>query len=223
MSELVVENRPTILVGIVGVGTAIGKTWTTARVLRALRERGISAAARKPAQSYAETELGTTDAEVLSWAGGDLPLDVCPEHRWYPVPMAPPMAAEVLGLGRIEGTELLGEIHWPSATHVGLVETVGGVRSPMTHDTDSAGFVALLRPDRILLVADAGLGTINSVRLSIEALDVPGCLVFLNRFDGASDLHRRNRDWLTFSDGHLTATDVDDVCAWILGEEPPVR
>ncbi|MCU1398261.1 MAG: hypothetical protein JWN62_1370 [Acidimicrobiales bacterium] len=223
MSEQAAENRPAILVGIVGVGTAIGKSWTTAQVLRSLRERGINAAARKPAQSYADAELGATDAEVLSWAGGERPFDVCPEHRWYPVPMAPPMAVEVLGLGRIEAAELVGEIHWPAATHVGLVETVGGVRSPMTHDTDSAEFVAMLHPDRILLVADAGLGTINSVRLSIAVLDAPQCLVFLNRYDDGSDLHRRNREWLASSDGHATATDIDEVCAWILGEEPRVR
>lgn len=223
MSEHTMEHRPAILVGVVGVGTAIGKTWTTARVLRALRERGIAVAARKPAQSFADTELGTTDAEVLAWAGGEQPLDVCPEHRWYPVPMAPPMAAEALGLGRVDAAELIGEIHWPAAVHVGMVETVGGVRSPMTHDTDSAEFLALLRPDRTLLVADAGLGTINSVRLSIDALDLPGCMVFLNRYDEGADLHRRNRDWLAASDRHLTATDLDVVCSWILGEEPPVR
>ena len=48
-----------------------------------------------------------------------------------------------------------------------------------------------------MLVADAGLGTINSVRLSVGALAGPrGLVVFLNRFDAADDLHRRNRDWL---------------------------
>ncbi|MCU1396308.1 MAG: hypothetical protein JWM34_4736 [Ilumatobacteraceae bacterium] len=220
MSATEPRDRPTILVGIVGVGTEIGKTWTTAKLLRSLRERGISAVARKPAQSYADVELGVTDAEVLAWAGDEQPYDVCPEHRWYRVPMAPPMAAELLGLGRIEAAELIGELQWPAGTHVGLVETVGGVRSPMTHDADSAEFVALLRPDRILLVADAGLGTVNAIRLSTGVLDADRCLVYLNRYDD-SDLHRRNREWLTTRDGYTTAIDVDSIGDWILGDTAP--
>ena len=47
-------------------------------------------------------------------------------------------------------------------------------------------------------MADAGLGTINDVRLSLEALDrgahVATPLVILNRFDPADDVHRRNRN-----------------------------
>ena len=82
------------------------------------------------------------------------------------------------------------------------------------------------------LVADAGLGTINSVRLSLAALattgasgatgatgatgradDVPPVpVVVLNRFDPASELHRRNLDWLRHTDG----TDVTEATGWWL-------
>ena len=54
-----------------------------------------------------------------------------------------------------------------------------------------------------MLVADAGLGTLNAVRLSADALTGAGRLapehlaVVLNRFDPGDDLHRRNRSWLT--------------------------
>jgi dethiobiotin synthetase len=53
-------------------------------------------------------------------------------------------------------------------------------------------------PDIVLLVADAGLGTINSVRLTMDALvRLPAELaVVLNRFDEGSELHQRNRAWL---------------------------
>ena len=53
----------------------------------------------------------------------------------------------------------------------------------------------------VLLVADAGLGTINQIVLSLDAIDsgahVATPIVVLNRFDPADDLHKRNRDWLT--------------------------
>ena len=81
-----------------------------------------------------------------------------------------------------------------------MVECVGGVRSPHAIDGDAISLIEELQPDLLLLVADAGLGTVNSVRLSLEAIDrgahVATPIVVLNRFDPSEDLHRRNRDWL---------------------------
>lgn len=207
--------RPDVVVAIVGVATEVGKTWVTTQVLSNLRARGCFAVARKPLQSFDPAELGTTDAELLAAAADELPDEVCPTHRWYSVPMAPPMAAEVLGRDRIDAVTVLGEIGWPTGTQVGLIETVGGVRSPMTHDADSAAFAALLLPDRTVLVADAGLGTINAVRLALQVLDPTSTLVFLNRFD-RSDLHLRNREWLEMRDRCATAVDIATVGEWLL-------
>jgi len=54
----------------------------------------------------------------------------------------------------------------------------------------------------VLLVAEAGLGMINSVRLSVAALPADGpVVVVMNRYDGRDDLHVRNRRWLTEQDG----------------------
>ena len=55
------------------------------------------------------------------------------------------------------------------ASGVGLVEAAGGVRSPLADDGDAVDLAAALRPDRVVLVADAGLGTINAVRLAVGA------------------------------------------------------
>ena len=55
-------------------------------------------------------------------------------------------------------------------------------------------------PDLVVLVADAGLGTINSVRLSVAALDGHHVVVVLNRFDPDDELHVLNRAWLTDRD-----------------------
>ena len=81
---------------------------------------------------------------------------------------------------------------------MGLVETAGGVRSPLAADGDAVRCVGSCGPDLVLLVAEAGLGTINAVRLTTEALGVVGVpqLVVLNRFDASVDLHVRNRSWL---------------------------
>ncbi len=207
--------RPQRLVVVVGTGTEVGKTWVTSRLLRDLRASGLAVAARKPVQSFDQDDP-FTDAHLLADASGESPTDVCPRHRWYPLPMAPPMAAEALARPAFSIEDLVAEIQWPlPAPDVAFVESVGGVRSPMAANGDAIALVELLQPDVVLLVADAGLGTINDVTLSLDAIDqgahVATPVVVLNRFDPADDLHQRNRNWL---DAHL---EVD-----VLSSVPPV-
>jgi dethiobiotin synthetase len=191
-------------VTVVGTGTDVGKTWVSARVLERLRHDGMSVAARKPAQSFdASDDPSRYDASVLGAASGEPPETVCPRHRWYEVALAPPMAADVLGRPAFAVSDLVGELRWPEALDVGLVETAGGLRSPIADDGDCLAFAEILCPDLVMLVADAGLGTINVVRLSVEALGpLAGgrVVVVLNRFEAGSDLHRRNLSWLADRD-----------------------
>src|SRR4051812_48449960 len=122
-----------------GTATEVGKTWWGRATLDILRSRGITVAARKPAQSYEPDELGETDAEILGRASGEAAEIVCPSHRWYPVAMAPPMAADVLGLPRFTIGELVAEMA-PASTDPGsirIVEGAGGPRSPLAADGDS--------------------------------------------------------------------------------------
>lgn len=192
--------RPVRLIGVLGTGTEVGKTWATARLLGLLRARGIAVAARKPVQSFAP-DTGPTDAQQLAAASGE-PVDtVCPPHRSYPCAMAPPMAADALQRATISLDEIVREIVWPRSVAIGFVETVGGARSPLAHDGDSLDLLQRLAVDDILLVADAGLGTINSVRLVVASIGSIPTTVLLNRYETTDDLHRRNRDWLTDRDG----------------------
>lgn len=210
--------RPERLVLVTGTGTEVGKTWVACRVARALRRRGLLVAARKPAQSYDRgDDLAETDAALLAHATGDHPAVVCPQHRWYPVAMAPPMAAEALGRPPFTIADLVDELAWPPGMGVGLVEAAGGVRSPVAADGDTVTLAEALHPERVLLVADAGLGTINGVRLSAAALARWPMTVVLNRFDPADPLHVRNHDWLARRDGYEVVTDPDDLVAPIVG------
>lgn len=212
-------SRPRRVVVVVGVATDVGKTWVGARLLTAAREAGLRVAARKPAQSFAADDGRPTDAEVLAEATGEDPRQVCPPHRSYPLAMAPPMAADRLApsSGPLLLAELVSEIRWTAPdVDVGLVETVGGARSPVAHDGDSAQLAAALRPDLAVLVADAGLGTINAVRLSTAALAAEArsapVVVVLNRFDPNDPLHLANARWLRERDGCDVVTTADD--AW---------
>ena len=193
--------RPECLVAIVGTHTEVGKTWAGRQLLQNWSTLGYRVAARKPVQSF-EPGSGPTDAELLAGASGEAVHDVCPAHRWYACAMAPPMAAEVLHRPRIALADLVAEITWPDGTEVGLVETVGGVLSPLAHDASSLDLVRLLEPDDVVLVGDAGLGTINAIRLATAVLAPHRIHVLLNKYDPSSQLHRLNAEWLRQQD-HL--------------------
>jgi dethiobiotin synthetase len=123
--------------------------------------------------------------------------------------MAPPMAADSLGLSAITLAELADELSasWTPTPvpalpdelgcPVGCIELAGGLWSPIAHDGDCLDLAKLLSPDLVILVADAGLGTINAIRPAVAALAaVAPVSVFLNRFDSTAELHKRNRMWL---------------------------
>jgi dethiobiotin synthetase len=195
---------------VAGTGTDIGKTWVTAGLAQALRRRGVPVTARKPVQSFAPEHDGPTDADVLGAATGEDPHTVCPAHRWLPRAMAPPMAAEALGSARFTFADLAMEIAQSSPRDaVVLVESVGGVRSPLAADGDTVALVAALQPAVVVLVADAELGTINVVRLSVDVLRPYRVVVYLNRFDRDRELHDRNHDWLVTREGLEVVTDPE--------------
>ncbi|HMG26940.1 MAG TPA: dethiobiotin synthase [Acidimicrobiia bacterium] len=192
--------RPARVVFVAGTGTAIGKTWVASTVLARVRADGRLVSARKPAQSF-EAGDERTDADALAAATGESPYDVCPPHRWYARALAPPMAAAALGAPAFTVSDLVAELGWPDGVDVGLVEGAGGPRSPMARDGDNVTLACAVGPDVVLLVADAGLGTINAVRLSVDAFVPAPVVVVLNRYDDNDAVQRTNRDWLTDRDG----------------------
>ena len=115
----------------------------------------------------------------------------------YPVAMAPPMAADELGRPPFTIADLVGEIALarPASTS-GWSRGVGGPRSPIATTATTSTSPHALAPDLVVLVADAGLGTINAVRLSVAALADFPVVVALNRFTGDDPLHARNREHL---------------------------
>jgi dethiobiotin synthetase len=195
-----------VLVVVTGTGTDVGKTWITAHTIRALRARGLDVCARKPVQSY-ESGCGPTDADVLAGATGENVFDVCPQPRWYSVAVAPPMAAQILGEPPFTIADLVAELG--PARGITFVEGVGGPRSPITSDGDTVDLAAALPTDAVVLVADAGLGTINAVRLCAAALVQWRLVVALNHYDETSDLHRRNASWLRTREGLEVVTDPE--------------
>jgi dethiobiotin synthetase len=199
---------PDRLVLVTGTGTEVGKTWVACELLAALRAEGRTVAAAKPAQSF---DAAPTDADLLALATGQSPQEVCPSHRWYPIPYAPPMAAEALGRPPFTIADLAAETRF-GEVDVALVEGAGGPRSPLAADGDTVDLAGLLDPDLVVVVAPAGLGAINAARLSADVFAPRPVVVHLNRFDPADPLHAANARWLQGA-GYPVTTSLPGITA----------
>lgn len=232
------DSRPSTVIFVAGVGTEVGKTWIASRLLTTLRRESLKVAARKPAESYEpDGNLSLRDSAVLAEASGELNTQVCLERRSYPLPMAPPMASEALGLSPFTIDDLIDELRWPTPpVDIGIVEIAGGVCSPQASDGDGVRLAKVLRPDITLLVTNSGLGCINAVRSSISAIltavSTQSIIVVLNSFNPKSHLHVANASWLieknylkvvTVLDNATELSDLKDQIQLILNEQKVLK
>ena len=99
----------------------------------------------------------------------------------------------------------------PAGTLAGPFSDVGRDRPVPGRTIEPAGLPAALV---LVLVADAGLGTINSIRPAVAALGaVAAVTTLLNRYDAEVELHRRNLDWLRSNDGLAVVTSVEQLAS----------
>ncbi|WP_328917562.1 MULTISPECIES: dethiobiotin synthase [unclassified Streptomyces] len=155
------------IVVITGTGTEVGKTVTTAAVAAASLAQGLSVAVLKPAQTgVAEDEPGDA-AEVARLAGEVTAVELAR----YPEPLAPATAARRSGRETISPGEIAEAAAKLAAVHdVVLVEGAGGLLVRYDEQGSTLADVAALLHARVLLVAPAGLGTLNATALTAEAL-----------------------------------------------------
>ena len=145
--------RPLLLV--LGTGTEVGKTWVGVSIVERCRAWGWHVQARKPAQSFDPTSGDPTDAELLAGATGEDPATVCTLS--YPIPMAPPMAAEALGLAPVTLSDLVGLVTWNAPTSTDSSGSPDSTGSPDSPDsTGSSGAAGSSGSVGLRLVEAAG-------------------------------------------------------------------
>lgn len=177
---------------VTGTDTGVGKTFLTVGIVQQLRAQGIATGAYKPAASGSrKTPEGLVwdDVELLAAAVDHrYPRErVCPQT--FTAPLAPPVAARLEG--RQADARLLreGALWWQGRVDVLVVEGAGGLLSPIS-DVDLVADVAGDLGWPLLIVARAGLGTINHTLLTVEAAERRGLAIagiVLNDADGADD------------------------------------
>ena len=168
--------------------------------------------------------VSVADVAALSPSHSVLSPGPCtPDEAGVSVDLVRELGPAVPVLGVCLGHQCVGRAY--GAAIARARRPMHGRASPIAHDGDGVELVRQLRPDDVVLVADAGLGTINAVLLSVGPYAALGHdpLVVLNRFDGDDDLHRRNLAWLRDRVGLRVFTDVDDVATALGPARPSVE
>lgn len=159
---------------ITGTGTEIGKTYIAGLLVKTLHEAGLDVAYYKAAMSgndrHPDGTLIPGDALFVKEISGisQSLASMCPyvyEHA-----VSPHLAA------RIEGQPVRMEVieqtfHEVCHDHdYVVVEGSGGITCPLRYDEEQIALADIVRRFNLpsVLVADAGLGTINSVVLTYE-------------------------------------------------------
>jgi dethiobiotin synthetase len=164
------------IVFVTGTGTDVGKTVATAAVAAAALAAGHRVAVLKPGQTGVQPgEPG--DAEEVARLAGRLTTR---ELARYPEPLAPDTAARRSGLPTITPEQVAGSVAELAEEHdLVLVEGAGGLL--VRYDEHGRTLADMARataglglPVEILLVAAAGLGTLNTTALTAEALAARG-------------------------------------------------
>lgn len=170
---------------VLGVGTQIGKTWVASALAQSAPAG--TCLALKPVESGCEPGRPAADAAALAKAAGHAFL---PPRYAFTAPVTPWLAAELEGVSIDLGAAsawIEGNCREPATTlHATacVIETAGGVFSPLTRSHTNFDLARALDPAVWLLVAPNRLGVLHDVGatlVAMRALDRPPDVLVLNQ------------------------------------------
>lgn len=186
---------------ITATGTDIGKTYISALIVKKMREAGFNCGYYKPVLSGVEISDGKlikSDCNyVIETAKIPTSADDCVTYRWEEA-VSPHLAAQRAG-EPICINKILED--YQKASHKYdylLVEGAGGITCPLIlSDKEKYLLKDLIKElgTNILIAADAGLGTINSILLTVEYAKANGIKIegiILNNYEPGNFMHQDN-------------------------------
>ncbi|MBQ8168210.1 dethiobiotin synthase [bacterium] len=182
---------------ITATGTDIGKTYISGLLVKNLRKKGIDCGYYKPVLSGAEEVDGKLIPgdcrHVLNTAGIDLDPADCASYIFKPA-VSPHLASKDISLVKIlKDFELI-----KSNYDFWVVEGAGGIICPLNLSDDPvimADLIKIMGFD-VIIVADSGLGTINSTVLTVEFAKQKNIAIkgiIMNNFDENNFMHIDNK------------------------------
>lgn len=187
---------------ITATGTDAGKTFVTALLVKKLRQGGINAGYYKAALSGAvrkEGRLIPGDADyVKRTAGIETPLEHMVSYV-YETAVSPHLASELEG-NPVDLEKVLADYRQACLLHDYItVEGSGGILCPIRRNIYMLEDVIKAMNLGILIVAPAGLGTINNTILTIEyakSRKIPVKGIILNWFHQGDPMEEDNRTFI---------------------------
>lgn len=157
----------TVLV-VTGTSTGVGKTTVTSAIAALAVAAGRRVAVLKPAQTGLEAAQPGDVDEVRRLAG---PSVTCRELARFSEPLAPASAARLAGLIPVTTASTVAAARELAAEQdLVLVEGTGGLLVHLDGRGGTLADVAAALSASVLVVATAGLGTLNHTALTVEAL-----------------------------------------------------
>lgn len=187
---------------VTGTGTDVGKTYVTGLIVKKLREGGRSAAYYKAAMSgndrRSDGSLIPGDAlQVKTMSGIEQPLEeMCPYI--YETAVSPHLAAKFEG-NPVEMDRVLKNFDQVCDRYEYVtVEGSGGILCPLRFDEQKIQLEDFIKARNLacLMIADAGLGTINAVVLTAEYMNarkIPVKGIIFNHYEPGDPLHEDNK------------------------------
>ncbi|MDR2577862.1 MAG: dethiobiotin synthase [Chitinispirillales bacterium] len=163
---------------ITGSGTAVGKTYVSALLLKGFSELGHKTTYMKPVETGCEdaplsdkTPVGVDTLYALKFASCKTDFNLHSPYRFSPA-CSPHLAA------RIDGSEIkvenivltYGNLNKNTAANIVLVEGAGGLLVPV-NDKEYITDVIKALGIPVILVVTPGLGTLNHTFLSLRVLE----------------------------------------------------
>ncbi len=163
-------TAPRGILVVTGTGTGIGKTVVTAAIAALARAGGAAVAVVKPAQTGVFTGPGSDVPDALEIERLSGVTDTHELAR-FPDPLSPEAAARVSGLPPLDlayAAEYIAKL--ADSRDLVLVEGAGGLLVRYDKAGATIADLAAMLGAPVLVVAAAGLGTLNHTALTLEAI-----------------------------------------------------
>ena len=195
---------------ITATGTDVGKTYVSALIVKKMREAGLNCGYFKPVLSGVVEDGGKLKESdpnyVVNIAKIPTEADECVSY-WWREAVSPHLAAQRSGVNiSIENIKQHFQKIQTQYDYV-LVEGAGGITCPLRLENGEKYLLKDLIKElglNIIIVADGGLGTINSTLLTVEYasqnnIQIEG--IILNNFDSNNFMHIDNLKQVVYLTG----------------------
>ena len=186
---------------ITGTGTDVGKTYISALIVKKMRESGFNCGYYKPVLSGVTELCGRlVDSDVnyvIQVSGLEVEPEDCVSYFWKE-PLSPHLAAkrknQIIDIEKIKYDFSIVSKKYDYL----LIEGAGGITCPLKIDKEEKYLLKDLIWEMglsVIIVADAGLGTINSTLLTVDyaranGIDIEGLI--LNNYESDNYMHWDN-------------------------------